>query len=307
MAFKDLKVNSNTSISTLIEELNKQSKGSYVDERMWKPSFDKKKGVGTALIRFLPECGSQKIGWVKYGSYFFKGPGGYYVEKSLSSIGQTDPVYEVNHELWESGIEANKEIVRGRKLQKKFVSNVYVISDPENPDNEGKVFLFEYGNQIFKKIQEKIKPEFEHEESFDPFNFWTGANFRIKIKVGANGMPNYESSAFESPSPLLGGDDAKLEAIYNQQYDLGEFIDPKNYKSYDELKTKLMKVLGKGSSIVSRPKTAESLGNENDEQTFEELAASMKSSDSKMPWKTDEEETEEDGDDELEYFKQFQS
>lgn len=306
MNFKDLKKNSgNTSIANLIDELNKQSKSSYIDDRIWKPSYDKKKGVGTALIRFLPQCGSQKVGWVKFGEYFFKGPGGYYTEKSLSSIGLTDPIYEANHELWESGIEANKDIVRNRKLQKRYVSNIYVISDPENPKNEGKVFLFKYGPQIFEKIQAKIKPEFEHEVSFDPMDFWTGANFRIKIKVKANNMPNYEESLFEAQTPLLGGDDAKLEVIYKQQYDLGEFIDPKNYKSYEELKAKFLKVIGKSSANKN---TVESLGNPVSQEDDDEevLSKDVLGGKTTMPWKTDDDE-EEDGEDELEYFKQFQS
>ena len=191
MNFKDLKKSSNTSINNLINELEKtKSTGAkYIDERYWTPPIDEKTGNGTALIRFLPISNGDKIPWVSLYSHGFQGPGGWYIENSLTTLGQSDPISEMNTELWNTGIDANKEIVRKRKRKQHFISNILVLSDTKNPQNEGKVFLFKYGKKLFSKIQEKLQPEFADEQPTDVFDYWKGANFRLKIKK-VEGYPN---------------------------------------------------------------------------------------------------------------------
>jgi len=245
MNFKDLKKNSSQNLQNLVEELDKMKTGgkSYDDPRFWKPSTNEKTGNGTALIRFLPSIDSSQLPWTIVYSHSFKGPGGWYIENSLTTIGKQDAVGESNSELWQSGIDANKEVARNRKRKTNYISNILVLSDPVHPENEGKVFLYKYGKKIFQKIQEKMVPTFDNEVAVDPFDFWNGANFRLKIAKVA-GYPNYDNSLFENQSPLLNGDDAELEKIWKQQHNLSEFTDPKNFKSYDELKKRFEKVLG---------------------------------------------------------------
>lgn len=222
-------------------------KKSYTDERIWKPTVDKANN-GYAVIRFLPAGENNEIPWTQFWDHGFKGPSGqWYIEKSLSSIGQSDPVGELNSQLWNSGIESDKEIARKQKRRLHYVSNIYVVNDPGNPDNEGKVFLFQYGKKIFDKIMDAMQPQYEDEEALDPFNFWEGANFKLKIR-DVDGYRNYDKSEFARPS-ALSDDDEELEKIYNSMHDLREFTDPKNYKSYDELKARLMAVLGDTSSV----------------------------------------------------------
>lgn len=253
MDFKNFKKTNKTSnISNLLGELDKMTSGKakYIDDRFWSPGVDEKTGNGTAVIRFLPATKEDALPWVSVFSHSFQGPGGWYIENSLTTLGQPDPVSETNSELWATGIEANKEIVRKRKRKQNFIANVLVISDPKNPQNEGKVFLYKFGKKIFGKIQEKLKPEFADEAPVDVFNFWTGANFRLKIKT-VEGYPNYDSSTFDSPTALFDGDDDKLETLWKSQFDLSEFTSQKNFKTYDELKAKLDKVLGrKGASMA---------------------------------------------------------
>lgn len=222
------------------------NKKSYTDERIWKPTVDKANN-GYAVIRFLPAGENSELPWTQFWDHGFKGPTGqWYIEKSLSSIGQSDPVGELNSQLWNSGIESDKDVARKQKRRLHYVSNIYVVNDPGNPDNEGKVFLFQYGKKIFDKIMDAMQPQYEDEEALDPFNLWEGANFKLKIR-DVEGYRNYDKSEFARPGALSDNDE-ELEKIYNSMHDLSEFTDPKNYKSYDELKARLMAVLGEGAS-----------------------------------------------------------
>ena len=242
MSFAKLKRNRDQ-IAKLQQAANEQSGGrkSYVDDRIWSPVLDKA-GNGYAVIRFLPEAEGSEVPWIRYWDHGFQGPTGlWYIEKSLTSIGQDDPVGKYNSELWDTGLEENKEIVRKQKRRLHYVSNIYVVSDPSNPANEGKVFLFKFGKKIFDKIMDVMNPQFDDEEPVNPFDFWEGANFKLKIRQ-VEGYRNYDKSEFASPGPLSDDDD-ELEQIYNKMYDLNEFLDPKTYKSYDELKARMNKVL----------------------------------------------------------------
>lgn len=243
MNFKDLKKNASKNLDKLVGELNKSSK-SYIDPRFWKPTTDPATGRGTALIRFLPAPIDNTVPWVMYYSYSFQGPGGYYIENSPHTLDKPCPVYEDNNRLWTTGIEDNKNIVRKRSQRKNYIANILVLSDPKNPENEGKVFLYNFGAQVFKKIGGAMQPEFDDKKAFDPFDFWNGANFRIRIKKGENKLPTYEDSEFESITALMEGDDAELEKIWKQEYDLNEFISDKNFKSYEELKARFDRVTG---------------------------------------------------------------
>lgn len=245
MSFASLKKNRAAAIDKLKSAAEKVGGGeqkSYGDDRLWKPTVDKS-GNGYAVIRFLPAPEGEDLPWARYWDHGFKGPTGrWYIEKSLTSIGQSDPVSEINTVLWNSGREEDKQIARDRKRRLHYVSNIYVVSDPGNPANEGKVFLFQFGKKIFDKINDVMTPQFEDEEPVNPFDFWEGANFKLKIR-NVEGYRNYDKSEFESPKPLS-NDDEELEAIYNKLYSLKEFTDPSSYKSYAELKAKLNQVLG---------------------------------------------------------------
>jgi len=244
MSFESMKSNSKSSFEKLTGELDKLSKKSesYKDDRLWKPELDKASN-GYAVIRFLPTPKNEDLPWVRVFNHGFKGPGGWYIENSRTTLGEKDPVSEMNTQLWNSGVESDKDIARNRKRRLSYYSNILVVSDPKNPENEGKVFLYKYGKKIFDKIMEKMQPEFEDETAINPFDFWTGANFRLKVRKVA-GFVNYDKSEFEDASPLFDGDDEKLEALWEKQYSLAEFNDPSNFKSYDELKAKLDTVLG---------------------------------------------------------------
>jgi hypothetical protein len=244
MSFSNLKRNRN-SISDLVAAANPESKSdksSYVDDRLWKPTVDKA-GNGYAVIRFLPGKDGD-VPFVRYWDHGFKGPTGqWYIEKSLTSIGQQDPVSEMNSELWATETDDNRALVRERKRRLHYIANILVESDPSNPQNEGKVFLYVFGKKIFDKIMDKMQPQFADEDPINPFDFWDGASFKLKIRQ-VEGYRNYDKSEFSTPSPLMDGDDEKLEVIYNQLYNVNEFIDPANYKTYDELKARLDMVLG---------------------------------------------------------------
>ena len=244
MSFENMKSNSRSSFEKLTGELDKLSKKSesYKDDRIWKPELDKASN-GYAVIRFLPAPQNEDLPWVRVFNHGFKGPGGWYIENSLTTLGQKDPVSEMNTQLWNSGVESDKDIARQRKRRLSYYSNILVVSDPKNPENEGKVFLYKYGKKIFDKIMEKMQPEFEDETAVNPFDFWNGANFRLKVRKVA-GFINYDKSEFEDASPVMDGDDAKLEELWKTQYSLSEFTSPSNFKTYDELKTKLENVLG---------------------------------------------------------------
>jgi hypothetical protein len=244
MSFADLKKRRKNNLAKLQGAVEKQNSGSYTDDREWKPTVDKA-GNGYAVIRFLPAGENQDLPWVQYWDHGFKGSTGkWYFEKSLTTLnGQPDPVSELNTQLWNSGREEDKDTVRKRKRRLHYVSNIYVVSDPGNPDNEGKVFFYQYGKKIHDKIVDVMQPQFEDEDPVDPFDFWDGANFKLKIRQ-VEGYRNYDKSEFDKPSPLLDGDEKKLEALYNQMHDIGEFVDPKTFKSYAELKQKLYSVIG---------------------------------------------------------------
>jgi hypothetical protein len=247
----------NSSLGKLARALETTTKnsGSKEDERLWQPEVDSA-GNGYAVIRFLDAPavdGEDAMPWVQVFSHGFQGPGGWYIENSLTTLGQKDPVSEYNTQLWNSGIEANKEIARKQKRRLTYISNVLVIKDTANPANEGKVFLYKYGKKIFDKIKEKIEPQFEDEKAVNPFSFWEGANFKLKIRK-VEGYRNYDKSEFDNPSPLFEGDDEKIEKVWKAEYSLKEFLDPKHFKSYDELKSKLDRVLGLDGVAAARVK-----------------------------------------------------
>ena len=222
-------------------ETKPQEKKSYVDERLWKPQLDKT-GNGYAVVRFLPAPEGEELPWAKVWNHAFQGPTGqWYIENSLTTIGQNDPVSEHNTRLWNSGVESDKEIARKQKRKLQYFSNIYVVKDSANPQNEGKVFLYRFGKKIFDKIMETMQPAFEDESPVNPFDFWEGANFKLKLRK-VDGYWNYDKSEFEKPSALA-EDDEKLEEIWGKQYSLSEFTAPTNFKSYDELQTRLNTVL----------------------------------------------------------------
>ncbi len=230
-----------------------QEKKSYVDERLWKPTMDKT-GNGYAVIRFLPAPKGEDLPWVKLWNHAFQGPTGqWYIENSLTTLGNNDPVSEYNSKLWNSGIESDKEIARRQKRKLSYYSNIYVVSDAANPQNEGKVFLYRYGKKIFDKVMEAMQPPFPDTDPINPFDFWEGANFKLKLRK-VDGYWNYDLSSFDGPTKLLDDDD-ELENVWGSQYSLSEFTAPSNFKTYDELKTRLEMVL----SGVTKTGTVETL------------------------------------------------
>ena len=244
MSFKDLKKQSKLGSLTakLVKEVEKMNNnGASGDERTWKLDVDKS-GNGYAVIRFLPAPENEDLPFVKLYSHAFQGPGGWYIENSLTSLGQKDPVSEYNTQLWNNGTDAGKETARKQKRKLTYMSNIYVVKDPANPENEGKVFLFKYGKKIFDKLTAAMQPEFEDEEAIDPFDFWQGANFKLKAKNVA-GYRNYDSSEFAAVTPLLDDDDA-LEGLWKKQYSLAEIVAADQFKSYEDLKKRLEYVLG---------------------------------------------------------------
>ena len=218
-----------------------QEKKSYVDERLWKPELDKS-GNGYAVIRFLPAVSGEDLPWAKVWNHAFQGPTGqWYIENSLTTLNQKDPVSEHNTALWNTGLESDKEIARKQKRKLQYFSNIYVVSDTKHPENEGKVFLFRYGKKIFDKVTAAMSPEFEDEKAINPFDFWEGANFKLKIRK-VDGYWNYDKSEFEDTSKLF-EDDSEADKVWQSQHSLAEFTAASNFKSYDELKTRLDAVL----------------------------------------------------------------
>jgi len=245
--FDALKQNRKSSFDKLTTELNKLTQPAAGqdnpnnDERYWKPDIDKA-GNGYAIIRFLPAPVGEDVPFVRIWDHGFQGPGGWYIEKSLTTFNKPDPASEYNSKLWATGIESNKTLVRNQKRRLSFYSNIYVVKDPTRPQNEGKVFLYKYGKRIFDKINEAMHPQFEGEVRINPFDLWEGANFKLKIRK-LDGYPNYDKSEFDSKGPLL-QDDSELEAIWKKEYSLQELLDPKHFKSYEELKARLEKAIG---------------------------------------------------------------
>jgi len=281
MSFADLKKQSTLGSLTakLVKEVEKVNTSGGGDDRLWKPELDKT-GNGYAVIRFLPAPNEEEIPWAKLYSHAFQGPGGWYIENSLTTVGAKDPVSEHNSRLWNSGVESDKDIARKQKRKLSYYSNIYVVKDPTNPHNEGKVFLFKYGKKIFDKIMEAMQPEFEDESAINPFDFWQGANFKLKIKKVA-GFWNYDSSEFAAISPVLDDDDA-LEALWKKEYSLTALTATDQFKSYEDLQKRLQYVLG--NKPAQRPRLDEEVEVEDDARSVatrqvEAVTATASSSD----------------------------
>ena len=234
-------------LESLTSKTTTQSSGK--DERFWRPELDKS-GNGYAVIRFLPAVEGEELPWARVWSHAFQGPGGWYIENSLTTMNKKDPVSEDNSRLWNTGLDSDKEIARKRKRKLTYYTNVLVVSDPKNPENEGQVKLFKFGKKIFDKITEAMQPQFEDEKPLNPFDFWEGANFKLKIRK-VDGYWNYDKSEFDSPSPLADNDD-DIQSTWKKQYALSEFSDPSTFKSYDELKARFEKVVyGTGTTTTA--------------------------------------------------------
>jgi hypothetical protein len=246
MDFETLKSSSSNfdkltkALETNLNPEDQSNKNKYQDDRFWKPELDKT-GNGYAVIRFLPAVAGEELPWQRVWSHAFQGPGGWYIENSLTTLNQKDPVSEENTRLWNTGVDSDKEIARKRKRKLSYYANILVVSDPKHPENEGKVFLYKFGKKIFDKITEAMQPAFEDEAAINPFDFWKGANFKLKIRK-VDGYWNYDKSEFEGVSAVAESDD-KIKEIWSKQYPLKPFLAPDNFKTYDELKEKLNRVL----------------------------------------------------------------
>jgi hypothetical protein len=245
MSFSNLKKQSSLGslTSKLVKEVEKMSStGNNTDDRLWKPEVDKA-GNGFAVIRFLPAPEGEELPWAKVYTHAFQSTGGWLIDNCLTTVNQNCPVCEANRELWNTGSKANQDIVRDRKRKLSYYSNIYVVQDKAHPENEGKVFLYKYGKKIFDKVTAAMQPEFEDEKPIDPFDFWNGANFKVKI-TKKDGYWNYDKSEFDSPG-ALSDDDDEMEAIWKKSYSLSDFVNPEKFKSYEQLQTRLNTVLGK--------------------------------------------------------------
>ena len=257
-SFANLKRNRNSfeKLSKAVEATSTGgSENSKDDNRFWQPTVDKA-GNGMAVIRFLPAPavdGDDALPWVRTFSHGFQGPGGWFIDNCLTTLNEKCPVCEHNNTLWNSGIEANKEIARKQKRKLSYVANVLVVSDPGNPSNEGQIKLFKFGKKIFDKITEAMNPEFADETPVNPFDMWEGANFKLKIR-NVEGYRNYDKSEFADVSALLDGDDEKLEELWKKEYSLKDFTEKKNFKPYDQLKGRLDKVLGFAGAPIAKSK-----------------------------------------------------
>ena len=290
MSFADLKKQSKLGSLTakLVKEVEKMNNtNGNNDDRLWKLDVDKS-GNGYAIIRFLPAPDGEDLPFVKLYSHAFQGPGGWYIENSLTTLGQKDPVSEFNTTLWNNGTDAGKDAARKQKRKLTYISNIYVVKDPANPENEGKTFLYKYGKKIFDKLTAAMQPEFEEEEAIDPFDFWQGANFKLKAKNVA-GYRNYDSSEFAAVTPLLDDDDA-MEALWKKQDSLQEFVAADQFKSYDELKKRLGYVLGNNAPARQDPEVSDE---DSDRGVAEELVTAATTGKSAPT---------EDEDDALSYF-----
>ena len=312
MSFENLKKQSKLGSLTdkLVKEVEKMSTGGSggADERFWKPEMDKT-GVGSAIIRFLPAPDSEDLPWVKLYSHAFQGPGGWFIENSLTTLGQKDPVSEHNRELWNSGSEKDKETVRKQKRKLSYYSNIYVVKDPAHPENEGKVFLFKFGKKIFDKILNAMQPEFEDEEPINPFDFWGGANFRLKIRK-VEGYWNYDKSEFDSASALMDDDDA-LEALWKKEHSLSAIVAADQFKSYEDLEKRLKMVLGQKTAaraVAEQEEVYESYNTKpvsKEESVMEELEQSYARSKSPSLPKVTSVPDDEDEDDAMKYFQKL--
>ncbi|SVC25539.1 uncharacterized protein METZ01_LOCUS278393 [marine metagenome] len=293
-SFASLKKSRSNDLQKLQSEVEKinnpQNNFSREDDRFWKAELDKS-GNGYAVIRFLPPPNGEEMAWAKIFNHGFQGPGGWYIENSLTTLGQKDPLAEYNSTLWNSGIEANKEIARKQKRRLTYISNIFVVEDKTNPQNEGKVFLFRYGKKIFDKVSSLSNPEFEDETPTDVFNFWEGANFKLKIRK-VDGFSNYDKSEFITPAPLF-EDDSEMERVWGEEHSLEEFVKESNFKTYDDLKARLDTVLGNiQTAAMTAPSTID-----HDDLPFEgEVGSLTKSSNT---------EGEVTNDENLDYFKKL--
>ena len=298
MSFADLKKKSKLGslTSKLIQEVEKtNSSGGSSDDRVWKPEVDKA-GNGYAVIRFLPAPDGEEMPWAKVYTHAFQGSG-WFIDNCLTTVGQNCPVCESNRELWNTGSKANQEIVRQRKRKLSYYSNIYVVRDPAHPENEGKVFLYKYGKKIFDKISAAMQPEFEDETPIDPFDFWQGADFKLKIKKVA-GYWNYDSSEFARSAPLLDDDDA-MEAIWKKAYSLEDFVSADKFKTYEQLNARMTAVLGQKPA----PKVDESF--EDEENDRGSLPQSMKNELDSLSEGRDFKSSDDDEDDALSYFQKL--
>ena len=304
MSFADLKKQSRAGSLTdkLIKQVEKLNSGeSGGDDRFWKPEVDKG-GNGYAVIRFLPAPEGCELPWAQVWSHAFQGPGGWYIENSLTTIGGKDPVGEYNRELWNSGSDRDKETARKQKRKLSYYTNIYVVNDPAHPENEGKVFIYKFGKKIFDKITEAMQPQFADEQAVNPFDFWEGANFKLKIRK-VEGYWNYDKSEFDKPSPLV-SDDEKLERIYKNLNDLNEFSAAKNFKSYEDLKKRFDYVLGAKAPVGQDPETVE------EDQQWEaerrgETSTKRSAPSFEIARPAVQEEDDEDADDALSYFQKL--
>ena len=304
MSFANLKKSSKSSLDKINQQVTKlaapEGEGRQQDTRFWQPEVDKS-GNGFAVIRFLPSPDDEDVPFVRIFDHGFQGPGGqWYIEKSLTTIGQADPVSEYNSQLWATKLQANQDQVRKQKRKLNFISNIYVVSDKAHPENEGKVFLYKYGKKIFDKLNAAMNPEFEDEEPINPFDFWAGANFKLKIR-NVEGYRNYDKSEFEAPAPLLDSDE-DMEAIWKQEHSLQEFLSPKHYKSYDELKQKLYRVLALDGGAKQIQNAVSRNITEDEDEEFEQMkpqkqAKPAAKKQEAAPW--------DDGDDDLAKFKEL--
>ena len=295
MSFASLKKSTYTDLLSKAESLNKtEVRGA--DERLWKPEVDKA-GNGYAVIRFLPAPDGEDLPWAQVWSHAFQGPGGWYIENSLTTLGKKDPVSDLNRELWNSGNDADKETARKQKRKLSYYSNIYVISDPANPENEGRVFLYKYGKKIFDKLTEAMQPAFADETPINPFDFWKGADFKVKIRK-VEGYWNYDKSEFAEPSTLKGFDDTELETVWKQQYSLTEFTSADKFKTFDELDARLQTVL---SPTTTSRRRDDELADESEGRYREVKGATEIASESAPSFKSATPPAEEE-DDALSYF-----
>lgn len=255
MAFKDLKKRTNA-LQELQKKIEDDNKPSYAkDERIWSPTRDKA-GNGFAIIRFLPAHDEEDMPFVKLYSHGFQDKGGWYIENSLTTLGQKDPCGQMNSADWATGDEELRNIVRKRSRKTNYYSNIYVVKDAGNPENEGKVFIFRYGTKIFEKIMDMVNGnEVEGRKAVNVFNMWEGANFELRVKKVA-GYPNYDSSTFSAPGVLENFDDGQLESIYNREHKLQPLVAPDQFKTFDELQDRLDIVLGLKSAPAKGSSTA---------------------------------------------------
>ena len=305
MSFSSMKKNAGRTdaIVAELQRIQTAEKSSYKDDRFWKAEMDQSEN-GYAVIRFLPPVEDEDTPWVRVFNHGFKGKGGWFIENCPTTIGEKCPLCEANGVLWNSGTESDKDIARSRKRRLQYVSNIMVIEDPKNPANEGKVFLYKYGKKIFDKVMESLQPEFSDEEAVNPFDFWKGANFKLKIRKVA-GFTNYDKSEFSDPSPL-NTDDGALEEIWSKQFKLQEFIGADQFKSYNDLNEKLTRVLtggGRGGDVAESAENIDRIVRDTKREQFGTGSPSVPatvSTDSKK-----EADSGDDEDDALSYFKKL--